>query len=193
MAVTKISYKNSQNYLKPSLKIAELGAQYVMGEEWGGYGPPYFKNIFPELDITSFDMNGENDSETVNLSHPIDTKYLKQYDVVTNFGTTEHVQNQYMCWKNIFDMTKLGGIIINEIPKKNHWPGHCKYYFDETTFESMKKDFKILEVKDVIFDSQGPLIFCVMKKINDKEFLTTEKQLTEHILIVQSFNDTQGH
>lgn len=193
MAITKTSYDNIKSYLDEGVKIAELGAQYVMGDEWGGYGPPYFKNIFSDLDITSFDMNGENNSEKVNLSFPIDEKYKNMYDIVTNFGTTEHVQDQYNCWKNIFDITKPGGLVISEIPKRGNWIGHCKYYFDENSFKSMNKDFEIVEFKDVVLDSQGALIFCVMKKKNNSQFSTTETQLLKSIQIIESFDDTQGY
>jgi hypothetical protein len=193
MAVTKRAFRNSEKYFKEGLKIAELGSQYAMEEEWGGYGPPYFRNIFPEFDITSLDMNGENQSDVVNLSFPIEEKYKNSYDLVTNFGTTEHVQNQYICWKNIFDITKLGGLVINEIPKKENWPGHCKFYFDESTFEVMKKDFEIVEVKDIEYERNGALIFCVLRKTHDKEFLTTSDELLEKILIIDSFDDKQGY
>lgn len=193
MAVTKSTYNSCKSYFQDHLKIAELGAQYVMGEDWGGYGPPYFKNMFSSLDITTFDINGENRSIALNLSNPIDNKYKNVYDLVTNFGTTEHVQNQYTCWKNIFEMLKIGGLVLSEIPKKGSWPGHCKYYFDESTFESMKEDFEIVEIRDHHFPVEGNLIFCVMRKKHSGKFITSQESLYDKLQVVETYVDHQGH
>lgn len=193
MAVTKKVYQLCQKYFTEDKIIAELGSQFVMGDEWGDYGPPYFKNIFPNLKLTSFDFYPENGATVIDLSLPIDNKLKNSFDLVTNFGTTEHVQNQYICWKNIFDMLKINGLSINEIPKKNSWHGHCKYYFDESTVESLKQDFEIIDTQDVYYPNSGNLLFFVLKKKHDSEFITTKNILMENMLIIENFTDRQGH
>ena len=194
MAVTKRVFEVCKNYFQDSTKkIAELGSQYVMEGDWGSYGPPYFKEVFSNLDITSFDYVPEGGSRFLNLSEPLPNIYRGQFDLVTNFGTTEHVKDQYTCWKNIFDMIKPGGIIISEIPKKNNWAGHCKYYFDISTFYSMNLDFEILELKNIFYEGQGDLIYSVMRKIHSDEFKTKEYDLIENIQIIDSYQDPQGY
>jgi hypothetical protein len=192
MALHKKTYDLCSKYLQPNYKIAELGAQYLMGEEWGEYGPPYFKNVFNNLDITSFDITGENDSIIMNLSKDIPDDFKNKFDIITNFGTTEHVQNQYICWKNIFDMVKLNGIVISEIPKKDNWHNHCKYYFDEDTFKSMHLDFKIIDIQDRWWEGNGNNIYCVMEKTHQNKFKTQEKILLDSITIIEGYNDGQG-
>jgi hypothetical protein len=192
MAVSKKIFNICKDYFKKSSKIGELGSQFVVGDEWGGYGPPYFKNVFNHLDITSFDYNGENGAVKVNLSNPIDHQFKNIYDLITNFGTTEHVKNQYMCWKNIFEMVKEGGFVINEIPKKGSWSKHCKFYFDEETFNSLSNDFEVIEFKDIFYEGQGNLIYCVLKKIHSDAFLTKEDEFISKIEIDKDFEDTQG-
>jgi hypothetical protein len=194
MAVTKRIFEVCKDYFNdPSKKIAELGSQYVMEGDWGGYGPPFFKNIFSNLDITSFDFVIENDCKFLDLTKELPIEYKEQYDIVTNFGTTEHVQVQHICWKNVFDMTKPGGIVINTIPKKGSWVNHCKYYFDESSFESMSSDFEIIEMKDIIDNENGALIYCVQKRINDGEFKTTEDKLMKTVDVDHSYVDHIGH
>lgn len=39
-----------------------------------------------------------------------------RYDLVTNFGTTEHVINQYLSLKTIHEITKPGGVIYHQLP-----------------------------------------------------------------------------
>jgi hypothetical protein len=195
MAVSKRVYRLCQKYFLEDKSIAELGSQFVVEEEWGSYGPPYFKDVFSNLKLTSFDFYPENNATVIDLSNPIDKNLKNNFDIVTNFGTTEHVQNQYVCWKNIFDMLKIGGLSINEIPKKNNWPGHCKYYFDESTVESLKKDFETIEIQDVNYPypGAGDLLFFVLKKKHDLEFMTTENELMQNILTIENHFDQQGH
>lgn len=192
MAVNKKTFNLCENYFKSNIKIAELGVQYVMGEEWGEYGPLYFKDIFPNLDLTSFDITGENNSTFLNLSSPLPNDYKNKYDLITNFGTTEHVQDQYICWKNIFNMLKYNGIVINEIPKKNNWSNHCKYYFDEDTFKTMSDDFEIIDIQDIPYDGNGDLIYCVIKKIHQDKFKCKKQKLLDSITIIEDYIDYQG-
>jgi len=194
MAVTKKVFKICGKYFNDSnLKIAELGSQYVMGDEWGDYGPPYFKEIFKNLDITSYDYSIDNNSIFLDLTKSIPIEINGIYDIVTNFGTSEHVQNQYMCWKNTFEMMKEGGIVISEIPKKGSWSNHCKYYFDENTFLAMYRDFEIIEMLDIHYDVQGYLIYTVMKKRHNGCFLTTEDELMSNVEVIYGFNDRIGY
>jgi hypothetical protein len=39
-----------------------------------------------------------------------------RYDLVTNFGTTEHVANQLNAFRIIHDLTALGGVMIHDVP-----------------------------------------------------------------------------
>jgi hypothetical protein len=193
MAVSRKTFRICENYFVSDKKIAELGSQFVVGEEWGSYGPPYFKDVFKHLDITSFDYNGENGAIKVDLSIPIGEEYKNQYDIVTNFGTTEHVSNQHTCWKNIFDMLKPDGLVISEIPRKNNWPNHCKYYYDEVSFNSLSDDFIIMEISNIFYDGQGDLIYTVLRKKHDGEFKTTTYNLMNSVQVDQYFVDPQGH
>ncbi len=51
-----------------------------------------------------------------------------RYDLVTNFGTTEHIINQYLAFKTMHEMAKVGGIIYNELPLAGfHMHGYFSY------------------------------------------------------------------
>jgi hypothetical protein len=90
-------------------------------------------------------------------------------------------------------MLKPGGIIISAIPKKGHWPGHCKFYFDETSFNSMNLDFESIKIQDINYESQGPLIYSEMKKIHDGEFKTVEHDLIRTIQVIGNYKDKIGY
>jgi hypothetical protein len=98
-------------------------------------------------------------------------------DILTNFGTTEHVEyedGQYNCWLNVHSWLNVDGIAIHEIPKTGHWPNHCRYYCDHSFFnEFTKLGYEILELRDTIY-SPGNLVWCVMKKVKEMDFMDKE-------------------
>ena len=61
------------------------------------------------------------------------------FDLITNFGTSEHVSDQYMCFKNIHRLTRLNGLMYHIVPRIGNWTGHCPYYYDVDFFESLAK------------------------------------------------------
>jgi hypothetical protein len=42
------------------------------------------------------------------------------FDVVTNFGTTEHVANQLNAFKVVHDLTRVGGIMLHHMPAQGY-------------------------------------------------------------------------
>ncbi|MEO7649335.1 MAG: methyltransferase domain-containing protein [Bryobacteraceae bacterium] len=53
---------------------------------------------------------------------------LNRYDLVTNFGTTEHVINQYLSLKTIQEITRPGGLIYHQLPLSGYYThGYFSY------------------------------------------------------------------
>jgi len=77
----------------------------------------------------SIDINGSPDSIPLDLNYDALPGWAqKKFDVVTNFGTTEHIANQLNAFKIIHDLTAPGGIMIHSVPAQglvNH--GLLKY------------------------------------------------------------------
>jgi SAM-dependent methyltransferase len=40
----------------------------------------------------------------------------RSFDVVTNFGTVQHVFDQATAWSNVHDLTRVGGIMLHYLP-----------------------------------------------------------------------------
>lgn len=57
----------------------------------------------------------------------------QQYDLVTNFGTLEHVFHLPNALKNVFDAVKVGGHILHGSPM-NNWVDHGFYQFSPTFY-----------------------------------------------------------
>jgi Methyltransferase domain len=83
---------------------------------------------------TSIDMNGELGALQLNLADPIEKpEWDNQFDVVTDFGTTEHVGPSltalYNCRANCHRWCRPGGLMFFNNPKTGHWPHHGYHFF----------------------------------------------------------------
>ncbi len=100
--------------VEPLSETAPLARQFW---EWLGF------------QYASIDIDGSPNSIPLDLNYDILPEWaLKKFDVVTNFGTTEHVANQLNAFKIIHDLTAPGGIMIHAVPAQglvNH--GLLKY------------------------------------------------------------------
>lgn len=76
-----------------------------------------------------------------------------QGDIVQNFGTTEHVCNQYNCFKLIHDVTKPGGFMWHAVPMSDYYT-HGFFKYDAKFFLTLATANKY-EIRKLNF-SHGP-------------------------------------
>ena len=98
--------------------ICELGTKVTNGVATRGW---YTKR---GLEYTSIDWNGLDGALPLDLQKPID---LGPFDILTNFGTTEHVENQEACWRNVHNLTKK--VSVHLTPIGPHWEKHEGIYW----------------------------------------------------------------
>jgi hypothetical protein len=69
------------------------------------------------LDYASIDIDGSPGSIPLDLNYDeVPTEFIGKYDVVTNFGTTEHVANQLQSFKIIHDLAAAGALMLHVLP-----------------------------------------------------------------------------
>ncbi len=153
--------------------ILELGNQNIyFGDEYGSSAKPYLKKL--GFLHTSVDINGQDGAEKMDLSKRISYNDIL-FDIVTDFGTSEHVKDYYNCWYNKHNWCKLNGIIISENPKTGNWPGHGFHYLTELFYQKLAYmvGYEILEIGEhaaMSNTTDGWNIYCVLKK-RDKDFI----------------------
>lgn len=115
---------------KPNPTVCELGNQRLKNNKaratlYRRLGlnaqPTTTKEFFIGLGFTKYlaiDVNTEMDAVAMDLNTDISKEYnwTEQFDLVTNNGTGEHVFNQYTVYKNMHDLTKVGGYMIHVLP-----------------------------------------------------------------------------
>lgn len=69
------------------------------------------------LSYASIDIDGSPGSIPLDLNYDeVPAEFIGKYDVVTNFGTTEHVANQLQSFKIVHDLATPGGLMLHVLP-----------------------------------------------------------------------------
>lgn len=88
-------------------RIAIMAASGWMADLMTDCGFDYTAiDIFESNKTILFDLNADK----------VPADLAGQFDLVTNFGTTEHILNQYNCFLTAHEFTKTGGLIYHDLP-----------------------------------------------------------------------------
>lgn len=135
--------------------VLELGAQnfYQNYDEikYGSYADKYYayKGVHK---YTCIDTNGENNALQINLAEPCPV-HLGKFDLVTDFGTCEHIapyniEALYNCWTTKYNASAK--FLVSSNPATGHWPKHGYYYFTKEFYTVLAQltGMKILKLVD---------------------------------------------
>jgi len=171
-----------EKYTLNSLKLKYKGLKWCELGNQKNYENKVAKYIYLSLGVKhiSIDLNGDDGALPINLDQPIPFIFLTQFDVITNYGTIEHINNQFQVFKNIHDSCKLGGIMIHLLPPIGNWPGHCRYYYSKKFVTELANaccyqmiNYRILD-KFTYKTPRNFIAVTYIKKHNNK-FITKEK------------------
>jgi hypothetical protein len=156
----------------PSLSVCELGDQYA-GVRGGK--PMLAREMYLTAGCAryvSIDANGRGDVAH-DLNKPIEG--LGQFDVVTDFGTGEHVWNQSQVWETVHDLTKAGGFIVFDRPYQGYG-GHCFYLTQPATIAALvhANGYEVVWFGRAL-TTRGELIRGVLRKRSDDQFVVPQQ------------------
>jgi len=98
-------------------KLPTSGAAIRPGSE------PHARAFYEALgyEYACIDIDGSDDAIQLDLNYDeVPAQYRGCFDLVTNFGTTEHVMNQLNAFKVIHDLTAPGGVMLHELPAQGN-------------------------------------------------------------------------
>ncbi len=122
--------------LRPQLpthaSVVEFGNQ-----RYGGTGS--FKSVRDfyqslQCQYLALDVNEEKDAIICDLNEP--ARLDRQFDLVTNNGTGEHLFNQYMVFKNAHDLCHIGGWMLHILPM-TPWLNHGFFNYNPILFRDL--------------------------------------------------------
>lgn len=175
----------NDDFIESKKWIERLGVANLYNNGAPGYKYPFASEMWQRcgIEYMAIDTQGHNDSVQWDLSEPLKT--TREFDLVMDYGTSEHVKDHYQCFKNIHDLTKMGGIMIHENPKIGNWPGHCYHYLNQVFYEELayKVGYTILHIEE--WPAMGNItdgwnVICVMQKTADR-FIKREFYPTTYI------------
>ena len=109
------SMKGAELYT--NAELTQFANKGLLGELMIACGFAYRAlDIFEAANTTQFDLNIHTPAEDL----------IERFDLVTNFGTTEHVINQHQSMKTMHELAKPGGIIYHDLPLAGY---HVHGYF----------------------------------------------------------------
>jgi hypothetical protein len=167
-------------------KMLELGNQFIMCNHPEKTGHEYYTNR--GADHISIDLYDKEATYQFDLTKPFPPTWHGYFDIITNSGTTEHVEpkdGQYQSFKNIHDCLKVGGIAVHIIPSIKYlketgaWEGHCNYFYSEDFVDMLIQErigYKLLSLKYI-----NNLICFAIQKMNDKPFMTDKAKFLRYI------------
>jgi hypothetical protein len=111
-------------YRAPSVAgIDEFAARLSHGSGYdpisGGRNDAFVGELFEmaSMHYESFDIAAGYRTTVLDLNRAaLPATLHRKFDLVLNFGTTEHILNQLNCFKVIHDATKVGGYIYHSLP-----------------------------------------------------------------------------
>jgi hypothetical protein len=83
-------------------------------------------DVCPGLKTVILDLNFDSAPEDM----------IGHYDVVFNFGTTEHIFNQWNCFEFMHDSLKVGGVVYHQLPASGYLD-HGYYCYTPLFFQEM--------------------------------------------------------
>jgi hypothetical protein len=100
------------------VRMVELGNQWMRPSCELYDGPT--ANFWRALGVhyTSIDINGKNGALALDLNKDQKVHHLQGH-VLTNIGFTEHVADQYQCFKLLHELVLPGGITVHDSPGPN--------------------------------------------------------------------------
>lgn len=111
------------------------------------------------FDYAAIDIDGSPGSISLDLNYDdAPTEAIGRYDLVTNFGTTEHVANQLNAFKVIHELTVLDGIMVHHLPAQgmfNH--GLINYNFKLFWMLARSNGYKFVDAQFLGADIRYPL------------------------------------
>jgi hypothetical protein len=125
----------------------------------------------------------------------LEKKHLAYFDFVANFGTTEHVLNQFLVLSNIHYAARPGGFIIHFLPSSGFFY-HCLFSYNPKLFLLLAKENSYKIVHAALFD-QGSVSPVDERHRSWAEYRTATRinakdVLAEFIFLKEKQNDFRG-
>jgi len=123
----------------------------------------------------SIDLNGLDGAKVLDLGKPIaDPAILGKFDIVTSFGTLEHIEEQYFAIRNVERLLKVGGIFYAILPAAGMLEGHGKWAYTRECFLMLaeERNYKWIIEPEVREGVHPKCISLCWQKVSTGDFIS---------------------
>lgn len=175
--------------LPRGFSVCELGDQFITCESPAYPASKFYQSLGCGKYI-SIDGNGRG-SVTADLNKPLDPA-LGRFDIVTDFGTGEHVFHQMQVWKSLHHLAKENGHIVFDRPCDGY-EGHCFYLIQWNLITALAHANAYVVVKlEERKTTRGKLLRGVLKKRVDRAFILPQQGRYFKDLIIDHQSTRRG-
>lgn len=144
----------------------------------------------------SVDTNGHDGALPLDLrNEELFKEWYGTVDVLTNSGTTEHVEPhsaQYTTFGILHNLVKVGGLMFHIVPEvtwlDNHgvWKGHCTNYYTEDFFHMLgeQNDYQLIDLTYMNIPNWS-LIAVAYRKQTEQPFMEDRELFLSKIALRQ--------
>jgi hypothetical protein len=112
----------------PGVEHQQADAPYTKAF-WDWLGCPYM----------AIDYDGSAHCVPLDLNFDdVPAEHRERYDLVTNFGTTEHIANQLQAMKVIHDLTRRNGLMLHTVPTQGN-ADHAMFNYNPKFFFTLSR------------------------------------------------------
>ena len=145
--------------LGPPFRMLQLGSK-----PWHAFCQPLVEQ---GCEVIAIDLDGQQKARRFDLCRPVTPEMLGgPCDMITNYGTTEHVEDQAQCWASIHALLKVDGRLVSTVPAPGAYPRHGIWYPPPDWYA----EFAQLNGYEVIHLEARDLIGFVARKDQDLPF-----------------------
>lgn len=162
--------------LPPGFSVCELGDQFIT-HGVRRLAADVYRDELRCGRYVSIDGNGRNGAVAYDLNEPL-PRSIGTFDLVTDFGTGEHVFNQWQVFKTIHELIRKKGFFVFDRPTQGYEAngGHCYFNVHECVFNDFAAAnfYKVLRLERQA-TKRGELLRGVMQKTRLNNFVTPQQ------------------
>lgn len=166
--------------LKRGFSVCELGDQYVTAKPRRYLASEFYQGRGCGRYV-SIDGNGRG-THTFDLNVPLPADFGR-FDLVTDFGTGEHVFNQFQVFKSIhYLMRPKGGLFAFDRPTQGY-AEHCYWNAHECLWRDLAEanHYQVLRLEKRV-TVRGELIRGVFRRVGDRKFVVPQQSRYRKLL-----------
>ena len=122
------------------------------------------------LNYVCLDWNGLDGAVPLDMRYSLQPDDVQNgmergFDLVTNFGFTEHVEDQMTCWHNVHNFVGVGGWLSICMPLMPHWKGHGLWMPTVEWYASFAELNGYSIIYSTVWDRVRPTFVACMRKM----------------------------